>query len=82
MKRSNKPSKTVKVLEHLKKHGSITSWEAIELYGATRLSAIIFNLRQDYIISGEKIPHVDKYGNSTSFTRYIYCGVKTLPMAG
>lgn len=33
------------VLEHLKEHGSITSYEAFRLYGATRLSAIIHTLR-------------------------------------
>ena len=37
-------NKTEKVLEHLKEYGTITSLEAIDLYGATRLSAIIFNL--------------------------------------
>lgn len=33
-------NKTKEVLKHLKNKGSITSWEAIQLYGATRLSAI------------------------------------------
>lgn len=35
-----------KVLKHLKEHGSITSWEAITKYHATRLSDIIFKLRE------------------------------------
>ena len=30
---------------HLLKRGSITSWEAIDLYGITRLSALIYNLK-------------------------------------
>ena len=38
-------SKTKNVLEHLKAKGSITSWDAINLYHATRLSAIIFILK-------------------------------------
>ena len=33
------------VLEHLKRNGTITSLEAIDLYGATRLSGIIYNLK-------------------------------------
>ena len=33
------------VLNHLKQHRSITSWEAIQKYRITRLSARIFNLR-------------------------------------
>jgi hypothetical protein len=38
-------SQLKQVLEHLKEHGSITSYEAFKLYGATRLSAIIHTLR-------------------------------------
>jgi hypothetical protein len=38
-------NKTNSVLNHLIQHGSITSWEAIEKYRATRLSAIIFILK-------------------------------------
>lgn len=44
-------NKTQKVLEHLQKHGSITSLEAIDLYGATRLSGIIYNLKKKNILS-------------------------------
>ena len=40
--------KTKQVMEHLLEKGSITSWEAIEKYRATRLSSIIFNLRHHY----------------------------------
>lgn len=35
------------VLHHLKRHGSITSWEAIMEYGITRLSAWIHELKKD-----------------------------------
>ncbi len=38
-------NKTDAVLAHLKKNRSITSWEAITLYRATRLADIIFKLR-------------------------------------
>ena len=37
-------TKHFRVKNHLIKNGTIDSWTAIELYGATRLSAIIFNL--------------------------------------
>ena len=67
-------NKTVKVLEHLKKHGSITSWEAIQKYGATRLSAIIFNLRKHHIIESVMQDDTDRFGNSTHFARYVYKG--------
>jgi hypothetical protein len=39
-------TKTGKVLQHLKRCGKITSWEAITLYRATRLSGIIYNLKE------------------------------------
>lgn len=39
MKKSNKE----KILEHLKKYGSITQLEAINLYWNWRLSASIYN---------------------------------------
>lgn len=41
-------SQTKLVLQHLNEHGSITSYEAIKLFGATRLSAIIYDLRHKY----------------------------------
>lgn len=34
------------VLNHLQEKGKITSWDAIKLYHATRLSGIIFILKQ------------------------------------
>lgn len=66
-------NKTEKVLEHLQKYGSITSLEAIELYGATRLSAIIFNLRKIYNIDGIDSECTDRYGNTARYTKYILC---------
>ena len=33
------------ILEHLKNYGTITSMEAFDLYGVTRLAAIIYRLR-------------------------------------
>ena len=49
-------SKAKKIEKHLIKHKSITSWEAIELYKATRLSAVIFNLRnKGWNIESERV---------------------------
>ncbi len=60
------------VLRHLQENGSITSVEAIELFGATRLSAIIFNLRR----KGHDIETVmkrgtDRYGHDMSYAKYV-----------
>ena len=46
-------NKTNAIQLHLIEKGSITSWEAIKEYGATRLSAIIFNLRKQHVITDE-----------------------------
>lgn len=40
-------NKTEAILNHLQKKRKITSWQAIELYGATRLAATIHKLK-DY----------------------------------
>jgi hypothetical protein len=50
------------VLDHLKQNGSITSWEAITDYHATRLSGIIFNLRKlGYPITSTMETNGDKH---------------------
>lgn len=54
-------TKTNQVVNYLITYGKITSWEAIEKYRATRLSAIIFNLIHDkgYPISSEMVYEED-----------------------
>lgn len=71
--RGTRITKTDKVLEHLQKNGSITSWEAIELYGATRLSAIIFNLRKKFNIQSVDETFIDRFNNVSTYTKYVYC---------
>lgn len=67
-----KRDKTTDVLEHMQKNGSITSMEAFELYGATRLSAIIFNLRKKgYDIETEDARCTDRYGHVCNFAKYV-----------
>jgi len=54
-----------KILEHLKRHGSITSMEAFRKYNITRLSGRIYDLRmQGYQISlvWETTPKGIRYG--------------------
>ena len=69
---TKKITKKQMVLDHLKNHGSITSMEAIDNYGATRLSAIIFNLRKEgYSIDTLDVNGVDRYGNSVVYGKYV-----------
>lgn len=66
-------NKTTEVLKHLQENGSITSMEAIELFGATRLSAIIFNLRRHghNIVTVDKVG-TDRYGHRVKYANYVY----------
>lgn len=67
-----KQNKTQKVLKHLQQYGYITSLEAIEKYGATRLSAIIFTLRKrGYNIETEDIVFIDRFGSKSTFGKYV-----------
>lgn len=67
-----KTNKTEKVLQHLEKYGHITSLEAIEKYGATRLSAIIFTLRKrGYDIDTVDLPFIDRFGTKSHYGKYI-----------
>lgn len=69
-----KTNKTEKVLEHLRTYGNITSLEAIDKYKATRLSAIIFNLRKRGLkIQTIDIPFVDSNGNKSIYGKYVLC---------
>ena len=67
MAKSTFETKIAKVKEHLMSGKSITSWEAIQLYGCTRLSAVIFELknRHGLTIASELITedgvHCSKY---------------------
>lgn len=62
------------VLWHLQTYSSITSWEAWEKYGATRLSSIIHNLihTRGYNIGGEDITRTTRFGQKTTFKKYLY----------
>lgn len=64
-------SKKDKILEHLK-HDSITSWEAIQKYRATRLSAIIYLLREEgYDIRSVRETNEE---TGTNYSRYFLIG--------
>lgn len=68
VKNNSFETKVNKVKAHLSSAGSITSWEAISLYRATRLSAIIFSLRKN----GWNITSVRMEDGESKFVKYIY----------
>jgi hypothetical protein len=65
-------TQTESVLAHLEKYGSITSMDAIQLYGATRLSAIIYDLRhkEGYTIETEIETVPTRHGTHSNIARY------------
>ena len=66
-------NKTKAVRKHLEEHGTINTMEAIQKYGATRLSAIIFNLRHKYDmkIINDRVDFTDRYGTKSHYDNYI-----------
>jgi len=60
------------VLNHIKRFGSITTWEAFTNYGCTRLSGKIFNLKkQGYEIDSQTESTINRFGQPVSYKRYF-----------
>lgn len=68
-------NQTSEILEHLKKTGSITTKEAYDLYGCSRLSARIYDLKErGYLIKPQICLGKTKYGETSRYTRYVFEG--------
>lgn len=64
-------SQNDKVLEHLKKHGSITPLDAYELYGIMRLGDLIDNLKhQGHRITTRLEVRETRCGGKVRYARY------------
>lgn len=61
-RKGERMSQTQRVLDYMRKHGSISQQEAINAFSCYRLAAKIFDLRQDgYIIKTDKVPFRNEY---------------------
>lgn len=59
------------ILEHLKKHGKITSMEVFELFGCSRLSGRIYDLRAEgYTILTEMTEGKTRSGHPCRYATY------------
>ena len=67
-------SQTEAILKHLRKYKGITSMQAYEMYGATRLSAIIFCLRKKYDIITVMHEGITRYGKPVHYAEYRLMG--------
>lgn len=64
-------TQTQAVLDVLKSGDSISSMEAFSEFGITRLSAIIFRLRQKgYDIDSEDVETTNRFGGKVRYARY------------
>jgi len=59
------------IIAHLKKKKSITSWDAIQKYGITRLAHYIYLLKDHYVITT-----ITEQGEDSRWAKYIYGGQK------
>lgn len=60
------------VYEYIKEHGSITTLDAFVELGITRLSAQIFNLKEELKVEDkERIVDEWEYGNQKKWKRYM-----------
>lgn len=60
-----------KVLDYMKKHGSITTMEAFKNFGITRLSARVFELREKgYMIDSDPVKVKTREGEKVTVARY------------
>lgn len=60
------------ILEHLRKHGSISQAEAMQEYGIGRLASRVWDLRnQGYEIVTTIKYGINRYGNKIHFGEYV-----------
>ena len=65
--KENFETKTAKIKSYLLSGNSIASWDAITKFNCTRLSAVIFNLKN---IHGMNIDSERIYDEGTNYSRY------------
>lgn len=58
------------VEKHLLEKGTITTWEAFTIYGITRLSAKIYELRNKYNITSVSTTKKNRYGHYCTYSTY------------
>ena len=66
-----------KILEHLEDNKTLTSMEAFEKFGATRLAAQIHDLRKKgYDIETRMCAGKNRYGGHCEYAKYVFHGKK------
>ena len=72
---SRAKNQTTEILNYLQNEGTLTSKDAFDLFGATRLSARIFDLRKKgYDIETRMVAGYTRYGDTCEYAVYVYHG--------
>ena len=80
MSAEHRNNQKTKVLQYIKKHGKITSLDAFTKLHITRLSACIFNLREEgYNIKTRDVEVDTMYGKTTFAEYYLSRGRRPNP---
>lgn len=67
-----KKNQKTRILEYIKKFGSITSWDAYSDLGITQLGARIDGLKKDGYIFRTSLEHsINRYNEKVSYKRYF-----------
>ena len=75
---NKKPKQTERVLEYIRKHGSITHYEAEQKLGVSRLASRISELKKEgYIITGKMESVKNRHGETCYIKRYSIKGLVT-----
>lgn len=70
-------SQEMMILNHLQSYGTITSLEAIQEYGITRLSDRIYTLRnKGYVITNDWASGLNRFGKKVRWVKYTLEGDK------
>jgi hypothetical protein len=60
-----------RIVKHMMKYGTITSIEAIEKYGCTRISHYIYLMRKNgYNVTSEVKKGTNRYGQKSHYSLY------------
>ena len=69
----------LRVLDFMQSKGSITTKQAIDFLGETRLSARIYNIRKyGYLVDGKFIEVLNRHGEKTHVKKYFIVKVSEI----
>ena len=70
-KLEKKPTQCDRIIDYIKRYGSITSWQAYADLGITQLGARIYNLKErGYVFETKRINTKNRLGEKTHYDEY------------